>query len=357
MFGTPTAPPAKMRPNGPQVAIPRPVQIAFVYLDKRPVWPNKDGVDEAKPFSVTFLIPKHDAELVNWFQNLLCGFMGIDNTDGQGIMKIPVHPFINGVSLQWNDGDAEKNKEYQGFAGHWFCKATTDFDSLREKYSWTIVEMDGTRCPARPVVNGELYPGCFVEAVICCSEYVKPGQVKFYLGGIKKVGKGEQWAGQSQAAELLGMADKTSMLQAPKAAPVQQPPQTPQIAQYVPPAGPPQIAPQPQYQAPAAAPAQYQPPAAPQPPQQYQPPVQPFQPGTAFNPPPLGQQGMQQHPPMPPLQHPGFAPPAGMAGPAPIHAAPGGVPQMPNMAPQQPINGAQAGSPSQLTNMLNRPPS
>lgn len=340
-FGATTgAPPqqAELKDYGASVLTP-PVQITLVYLKNKNIFTKPSGEKVEQGYSATGLVNKQDSETLSWFAQLITSYGGV-----QDLGQLKSHPFVNGMRpWEWNDGDAPDKAEYSGYKGHWFFKATSTLASLVDNLGdpakcnlWTTIEMDGTPCEMRPIKSfDEIYNGCICNMIICCAEYNETGKVKFYLNGLCKVGKGEQWASGNQTRQLLGVADKIPALQG---VPMQQPAYGPPAAtaapvQYAPPpqmaasgfTGAPAVPGMP-HMAPPPPPAQQgYPAAAPAPVQQYAP--------------PQGAPGPQGFAPQPyAAQPPAPQAPAGFAPPQqPQYAPPVGAPVQYAQPPQQPV--------------------
>ena len=191
----------KVRPVGESFITEKEVQLSFVYLDE-----PKEFQDGSKPkYSVTCLVDKDDTELIDFLTGKLCSYYEVDD-----LADIPCTPFHNGNTGELNDGDSPEFAEYKGYQNKLFFKASTAFEGIQDQL-YTDVEPDGTECETREASVDEIHSGCYAKVVLTPAEY-KVGKnegVTFYLEGVVKTGKGENWSqGKSKVRNLLGLGPK-----------------------------------------------------------------------------------------------------------------------------------------------------
>lgn len=171
------------------------IRLTMPFLTEKNVYQGKE-----QSWSITGLVSKEDQEALKFFESLLTEYYEVDD-----LSQVPSHPFVNGKSGALNDGDDPAFEEYNGYKGHVFFKATSNFESLFECIA-TDCEMDGSPCERRIATPDEIHAGCFGQLVINCKEY-DPGKVKFYLQGLVKTRRGDVWAlGKGAAKSLLGLS-------------------------------------------------------------------------------------------------------------------------------------------------------
>lgn len=142
---------------------------------------------DKKKFSITMLFPKDTdmKKLSEAMKQAKIAAFGPDKSEWPDDLQTPV-----------NDGDAAKNEEKPGYAGHWIIKATSNEDTKP-----FIADENGDEI----IDASKFYAGCYARAHLLATtwEYMGKRGVMFILDGAQKMRDGEPFGGRRDLSKVF----------------------------------------------------------------------------------------------------------------------------------------------------------
>lgn len=185
-------------------------RVSYPHLDK----PQAPKPGDKEKFSVTALFPK-DEEMLGWtipekkggvtkrrklksiIRNAKIAEWGTDEANWPDELENPI-----------KDGDGKKNKDKEGYKGHWVVKMTSHAENRPQVFDENLEALEPSE------TKSKIYAGCFAQAAIFAYVWYYPNREKpmkigvgIIIDSLQKQDDGKKFSGRTAGEDVFSPLD------------------------------------------------------------------------------------------------------------------------------------------------------